>query len=1002
MLDALLARFSQNDRVLRLTTPLGEDVLLAESLRAEEGIGQGCRIELTALASDAGIALKSLLGQPVLVELLTSASRTSLRPFHGHVTACELLGSNGGMARYKLTIEPWTAFLALGRDSRVFQDKTVFDIIDAVFQAWDGKGTLTPAWRFDIADRGVYPQRSLCTQYQESDFAFVERLMSEEGLFHYVEHSADGHTLVIADHNGSFKPNAQADVAFTQPGAVMKADSIDRWRTELKMQTNAVDISSWDYRMRSTRAASATAGEAITLNSSDAPGAYAYETREQGQRIAENQLQALQAGKQIFVGAGTVRSFAPGTTFTLHGHATFDGGDSRFLIVRVRHLAHNNLSAEIEGALVKRLGQCILDAANLAELATGLHATGKGAGERPLYRNRIDAIDSKLPYRSSRTDGHGHLLHPRPTVRGQQSAIVVGPAGVPVHTDRDHRIKVQFHWQRGDASHSRLPHPAPDGHSGAPADDGAGTWVRVATPLAPVAGENWGSHALPRIGQEVLIDFMDGDIDRPVVIGALYNGVGQLDAQHNKVAQGAGAATGNANPWFPGDAGAHAHPAALSGIKTQAMQASQGGSGAYSQLVFDDTPGEARLALQRHAGAHQGTDELNLGHLRHQSDNQRLAPAGFGAELKTAHSAALRAGQGMLLATDNSAGVNGSQLDARAAHNQIKQSQQLQTSLATTAQEHNARLAQEAAPDKLPAIVQLGASAASIAHSSQGDGGESGGHGVTTAFGTAQLQLSSPAGIIAATPASAIFSAGITSSLTAGHDLNFAAQGNALHSVTAGISLFTYGKAGSADKPNKETGLRLHAASGKFSAQSQSDATRLTADKKISVTSTAASVSVAAKQHVLMTAQGAWIKLDGGNIEVHGPGIMAFKASMKELTGPKASSPKLPPLPGAGKLTTETPWIEIERLYYDGTAVHGAPYKITFADGSVRKGTLDDKGQARVEGVKRGAAKIEIGEDAREWQIEEPDEQIANPAFGKKLTPEQLIELGKLYSSVNN
>ena len=187
----------------------------------------------------------------------------------------------------------------------------------------------------------------------------------------------------------------------------------------------------------------------------------------------------------------------------------------------------------------------------LAELATGLHATGKGAGERPLYRNRIDAIDSKLPYRSSRTDGHGRLLHPRPTVRGQQSAIVVGPPGVPVHTDRDHRIKVQFHWQRGDASHSRLAHPAPDGHTGAPADDSAGTWVRVATPLAPVAGENWGSHALPRIGQEVLIDFMDGDIDRPVVIGALYNGAGQRDAQHNQVAQGAGAATGNATPGFP-------------------------------------------------------------------------------------------------------------------------------------------------------------------------------------------------------------------------------------------------------------------------------------------------------------------------------------------------------------------------------------------------------------------------------------------------------------------
>ena len=967
MLEALLANFSQNDRVLRLSTPLGADVLLAETLRAEEGIGIGCKLELSALSLDAGIALKSLLGQPVLVELLTSASRSALRPFHGHVTAIELVGANGGVARYKLTVEPWTAFLALGRDSRVFQDKTVFDIIDAVFQAWDGKGALAPAWRFDIADRARYPQRSLTTQYQESDFAFVERLMSEEGLFHYVEHGQGSHTLVIADHNGSFKPNSQSQVAFTQPGAVMKSDSIDRWRTERKLQTNAIEIGSWDYRTRGMRPAATAAGDSIVLTCRDTPGAYAWESREQGERIAENQLQALQASKEVHVAAGTVRTFAPGTTFTLGGHSTYDGG--QFLIVRVRHLAHNNLSADVAASLVQRLGQCMLAAANVAEMASGLHATGKGAGERPLYRNRIDAIDSKLPYRGSRSDGHGRLLHPRPTVSGQQSAIVVGPPGVPVHTDRDHRIKVQFHWQRGQASHSRLDHPAPKGHAGAPADDGAGTWVRVATPLAPVAGENWGSHALPRVGQEVLVDFMDGDIDRPVVIGALYNGAGERDAQNNKVAQGAGAATGNAGAWFPGDAGPHAHPAALSGIKTQAMQASAAGSGAYNQLVFDDSPGEARVALQRHAGAHQGTDELNLGHLRHQSDNARLAPAGFGAELKTAHSAALRAGQGLLLTTDNSAGVSGSQLDSREAANQIAQSHQLQTSLATTAQDHNARLPDEPAPDQLPAIAQMIASESAIETSAVGgevggssaggaDAAESGGHGATTAYGAPQLQLSAPAGIVAATPASAIFSAGATSSLGAGHDLNFAAQGNAFHAVAAGISLFTYGKAGSASKPNKETGLRLHAASGKFSAQSQSGATRLTADKAITVASTAKSVTVAAKQHVLLNAQGAYIKIEGGNIEVHGPGVMAFKASMKELAGPKSTPFAAPELPG-GALPPNK--MVIERRYHDEEALAGAQYEVQFADGSVRKGSLDGAGRATLEGVPPGSAEIRFG-----------------------------------------
>jgi type VI secretion system secreted protein VgrG len=260
-----------------------------------------------------------------------------------------------------------------------------------------------------------------------------------------------------------------------------------------------------------------------------------------------------------------------------------------------------------------------------------LHATGKDKGERPLYRNRIDSIRSTIPYRSLRSDQHGQLLHPKPTVAGQQSAIVVGPAGNVIYTDRDHRIKLQFHWQRGTASnnaHSRLAHPQADGHTGAPANEQAGTWVRLATSLAPVAGANWGSNAIPRIGQEVLVDFIEGDIDRPVVIGSLYNGKGNLDGQYNQVASGSGVATGNAPSWFPGETGdnsaGHAHPASLSGIKSQSMSTSGQGTGAYKQLVFDDSPEQSRTSLQQHAVAHQGTAELNLGHLRHQSDNQRL------------------------------------------------------------------------------------------------------------------------------------------------------------------------------------------------------------------------------------------------------------------------------------------------------------------------------------------------------------------------------------------
>ncbi|GJI96540.1 hypothetical protein RugamoR57_32580 [Duganella caerulea] len=996
MMLELLNTFTQATRLLRLTTPLGADALVVECLRGEEGISQCYALQVTALSVDAEISLKSLLGQPALLELDT-ALPGGPRYFHGHITETSILGADGGLARYALTISPWYSFLRHGRDSRVFQDKNVLDILSALFQGWQGVGKLVPDWRFDVQDPAAYPVRSLTCQYQESNFDFAERLMREEGLFYYFEHSGapdsdtlGGHVMVIADHNGSFQPNPQPVVRFSQPGAVMREDSMDRWRTEARWAPDAVELASWDYRTNSTRPVGA-AGEVtgdVPHTSRDTPGAYAYPSREQGQRIADRQLQAIEVLRETHVGAGTVRTLAPGTTFTLSGQAQLDqaadDSERTFVVLRVLHLAHNNLSTDIKHQVAGMLGLSALAQTVSKEQSGSLHAVGQDKGERPLYRNRIDAIRSDVPYRSSDVDGHGRVLHPKPTVRGQQTAVVVGPAGAVIHTDRDHRIKVQFHWQRGEQSHSRLNHPAPDGHVGAPGDDQAGTWVRIATSLASVAGANWGAVAVPRVGSEVLIDFIDGNIDRPVVIGSVYNGRGQADAQHNQVSQGAGVATGNAPAWFPGDGGAHAHPAVLSGIKSQAMASSQAGSGPYSQMVFDDTPGEPRVALQRHAAAHAGTDELNLGHLRHQTDNQRLQTAGFGAELKTEHSAALRAGQGMLLSTDARNGGNGAQLDSREAQAQIDAGRQLQQSLAETAQKHNARLkdskgADEPAAEKLPALVGMADAAKVVAGTQAGGGGDAGGAGRVTAYSEPHLQLSSPAGIAATTPASAIVRAGATSSIAAGQDVNFAAQGNSAHLVKDGISLFTYGKASSADKPNQETGIKLHAASGKVSVQSQSDVTKVMADKLVTVASVSKSVNVAAKEHVMLTAQGAYLKLEGGNIMIHGPGTMTFKASMKEMTGPAKGAPELPHLPSLGPVDVAagekiySTRVDAAGLFEDTAAAAGAAYVIQRQDGTLLKGNLDQFGRtARLFTPASEKVTVLVGDG--EWEILEDSE----------------------------
>lgn len=167
VLTALVASPGQHARLLRLHTPLGPEVLVAERLSGVEAVDAGFRLEVTALSIDAHLSLDALLGQPVLLELLTADSHTDLRPFHGHVTAIEREGSNGGLARYRLVVEPWLAFLRQRVDSYVFQDKTVMEIVEDVFADYAEAGALVPAWRWELTDRGVYAKRSLTVSFPD-------------------------------------------------------------------------------------------------------------------------------------------------------------------------------------------------------------------------------------------------------------------------------------------------------------------------------------------------------------------------------------------------------------------------------------------------------------------------------------------------------------------------------------------------------------------------------------------------------------------------------------------------------------------------------------------------------------------------------------------------------------------------------------------------------------------------------------------------------------------
>lgn len=911
VLATLLSALSaprQHERLLRLHTSLGPDVLIAESLDGRESLDEGgFRFELTALSIDAHLDLSELLGQPVRLELMTADAVGDLRCFHGHLSAFERIGSNGGLARYRLIVEPWLAFLRQRVDAFVFQDMTVVEIVESLFADYAGQGRLAPAWRWDLSDPSVYKKRSLTCQYEESDYDFLHRLLAEEGIHYHVEHSdqalvEDGaqadesslgmHTLVLADHNEAFAD--LGSIRFHRKDITEPGDSVQHWSTARRWQTARLQRSSWDYRSLDLRPASALGrhyGE-VAPEDQDIAGPYAYPDRATGERYARQHLEALQVSADTVQGAGSWRRLRPGGRFVLTQHHAYSDTDSgRFTCLSVRHRARNNLGAQVLDLAEKQLGPVTLAVPVLPDALSGLAtpshegfapdlgeagpAVGNDAiGGEGFYLNSFDALPAAVPYRSRTTDGHGLRLHPKPTVHGSQTAIVVSD-GAPLQTDRDHRIKVQFPWQRGGDASNRLAHPS--GDDNAPGLGQAWTWVRVA---GPWAGDNWGGVMLPRKGQEVVVAFLEGDIDRPVVIGTVYNGRGQLDAAHNDVSGGAGGATGNAAAWFEGNE----HPSVFTGFKTQALAESQGGSGGYQQLKLDDTPGQGRVQ----ANTTQHLSTLALGHLKGGVDNIRGQERGFGAELSTQAGGALRGGAGLLLTTEP--GTH--HLTATVAQSQLAQSEQLIRSLSEVAQTQQAILPDD--PKELSAQTALKTTQDTMAATQTGTApgeGIGGGDGSAPGWSNPLLLASSPKGIVSVTAQNQVWVSGTQTVLSADQDLQWLSQTESVLAVAGGIALFTHGGEAPSGKPNQERGIALHAAKGAVSLRAHKELARAAAKTSVKIASTQADVQIAApSKRVLATAAGAYLKLEGGDIELGAPGTIEFKSSQRNWTTPASAS----------------------------------------------------------------------------------------------------------------
>ena len=453
---------TQANRPLAIVTPLGEDVLLFHSMSASEQLGRLFQYDLELLSSDPEIKLEDILGQNVTVRYQRTDGQ--LRYFNGFISEFGQQGTHGDLFVYQATVRPWLWFLTRTADCRIFQEKTVPDIIKEVFRVHGFSD-------FEEALSGHYRQWEYCVQYRETDFGFVCRLMEQEGIYYYFKHENGKHTMVLSDSISAHETvPGYEEVPYYPPQQAERRerDHISEWSLKQAIQTGVFALNDFDFKKPKAnlqvKSSVARQHEQAELEIYDYPGEY-LETDE-GESYARARIEELQAQYEQVKGQGNAGGLITGGLFKLTNYARVDQ-NREYLITSANY----------------RLGPQEYEGASLG-------------GEGPVFLCRFSAIDKQQSFRTPR-------MTPKPIVQGPQTAIVVGPAGEEIWTDEYGRVKVQFHWDRYGA-----------------ADEKSSCWIRVSHPWA---GKNWGAVALPRIGQEVIVNFLEGDPDRPIITGRVYN-----------------------------------------------------------------------------------------------------------------------------------------------------------------------------------------------------------------------------------------------------------------------------------------------------------------------------------------------------------------------------------------------------------------------------------------------------------------------------------------------
>lgn len=500
---------TQSNRILKVHTPLGEDVLLIRSMQGGEELGRLSKFSLDLVSRDHNLDTDKLLGNTMTVEIEQQGGGS--RFFHGYVERIDFLGIEEEYSSYQVSLRPWLWFLTKSYDCRIYQNMTVPDILKSVFRHYGHS-------EFEDSLTQSYAVREYCVQYRESAFDFVSRLMEKEGIYYYFTHDKSSHKLVLCDGINGHQPVTDYEsVPFFPPEHDLRRERehVFAWRSTAAVESGKYATTDYDYNKPRATLLSERAVPSGPVGADfevfDYPGAYL--EGEQGDHYAAMRLEELTAHQRLFQGSANARGLHVGGLFKLEQYPRGDQNREYLITAASYRLTSNSMIA------------------------------GQQAQGAPEFLCDFSGIASDQPFRA-------RSLTPLPVMQGPQTATVVGHSSDEISTDELGRVKLQFHWDRYGK-----------------ADEQSSCWVRVSQAWA---GAGWGSMHVPRIGQEVIVDFLEGNPDRPIVTGRVYNG-------------------DNAAPFeLPANA-------TQSGIKSRSSQG--GNSDNFNAIRMEDKKGEEELYL---------------------------------------------------------------------------------------------------------------------------------------------------------------------------------------------------------------------------------------------------------------------------------------------------------------------------------------------------------------------------------------------------------------------